>query len=298
LATLSNITTERTESITMRTLKNFQQHNEYVKLPDPKNEDIDLGRYEDSEIRLSSPPVMIDFYRISYKRNYTEDGQNAILFYSPKHPLEWELEEQLEGYYIQLSKSLISRHRYLFQNYMEYGMHEALYLRDSEEREIEEIFASLMRHYTEQPENTPVLISYAHVLVTLIESFYQRQFETDITKYNRIVTEFQQLLHDYYRQEVDQLPNVQYFADQLHVTPNYLGDIIKHHTERTAIETIHDFIIQKAKEHLRESSSNVSQIAYALGFEYPNNFSKFFKHHVEKTPSKYRKSHKPVENEA
>jgi len=275
----------------MITLKNFKEHNEYVGLPVPKNEHIDLGVYDRSDMRMKSEPVMIDFYRISYKRNYTENGQDAVLLYSPEHPLEWDLEDQLKGYYLQLSKELINEHRYLFQNHMEYGQHEPLYLTENEEREIEDIFESLLRHYKEQPEKTYVLVSYAHVLMILIENFYKRQFSTDINKYNHIVTEFQQLLHDYYSWEADQLPNVQYFADKLNLTPNYLGDIIKHHTDKTAIETIHDHIIQKAKELVREDYSNMSQIAYSLGFEYPNNFSKFFKNHTEMTPSEFRKRH-------
>lgn len=272
----------------MTTLRNFKEHNDYVGLPDPLNEDIDLGRYEDSEIRLQSDPVRIDFYRISYKRNYAENGRDAVLLYSPERPLEWDLEEQLDGYYLQMSKELINEHRYLFQNHMEYGQHEPLLLTESEEREVQDIFESLLRHYREQPENTSVLVSYAHVLMTLIENFYKRQFSTDIKKYNRIVTRFQQLLQSYYNSENDQLPNVQYFADELHLTPNYLGDIIKHHTDKTAIETIHDHIIEKAKELLRQGQFNMSQIAYELGFEYPNNFSKFFKNHTGFTPSEFR----------
>ena len=285
----------------MITLKDFAQHNDYVGLPPPLNDEIDIGTYEESEIRLQSAPVMIDFYRISFKKNYAAEAgheglPSAIFFYSPKHPLDWNLDAQLQGYYIQLSKQLISKHRYLFQNYMEYGQHEALYLTRSEEREIEEIFGALMRHYTEQPDKTSVLISYAHVLVTLIESFYQRQFSTDINKYSRIVSEFQQLLQDYYKQEVEQLPTVQHFADELHLTSNYLGDIIKRHTERTAIETIHEHVIERAKELLREDHSNMSEIAYSLGFEYPNNFSKFFKTHTEETPSEFRNRHKRAAN--
>lgn len=279
-------------------LKNFKEHNEYVGLPDPKNEHIDLGRYDDSEIRLKSEPVMIDFYRISYKKNYADNNRDAVLFYSPERPLEWDLEKQLEGYYLQLSKELINQHRYLFQNYMEYGEHEALYLTKEEEEEIQDIFQSLIRHYEEQPGNTSVLISYAHVLVNLVESYYKRQFSTDIRKYNRIVTEFQKQLRNYYSREVDRLPNVQYFADKLNLTPNYLGDIIKHQTDRTAIETIHDFIIEKAKELLRQDHSNMSQIAYELGFEYPNNFSKFFKNHTDVTPSEFRNRYKTANTKA
>ncbi|HYW36389.1 MAG TPA: helix-turn-helix domain-containing protein, partial [Balneolaceae bacterium] len=203
-----------------------------------------------------------------------------------------------EGFYLQLSKELINNHRYLFQNHMEYGQHEPLHLTNSEEKEVQDIFQSLLHHYKKQPGNTSVLVSYAHVLVTLIEEFYQRQFSTDIKKYNRIVTEFQQLLRNYYSKEVNQLPNVQYFADKLNLTPNYLGDIIKHHTDKTAIETIHDHIIQKAKDLLRQGRSNMSQIAYALGFEYPNNFSKFFKNHTQLTPSEFRKGRKIKEAEA
>lgn len=280
----------------MRTLKNFNEHNRYVGLPDAANSDIDIGRYEESTIRLKSDPVRIDFYRISFKRNFVSEvfaddsrPPAAIFFYSPKHPLDWDLDSQLQGYYIQLSKQLISKHRYLFQNYMEYGQHEALYLTESEEQEIDDIFRSLMRRYKTEPENTPVLISYAHVLITLIESCYQRQFSTDTTTYNRIVSDFQQMLRDYYKEDVESLPTVQYFADRLHLTSNYLGDIIKRHTDRTAMQSIHDLVIRKAKELLRQGGSNMSQIAYTLGFEYPNNFSKFFKVHTDLTPSEFRK---------
>lgn len=280
----------------MITLKNFKEHNDYVGLPEPMNEHIDMGRYDDSDILQASDPVRINFYRISYKRNYAEGNVDAVLLYSPEQPLEWDLEERLEGYYLQLSKELINKHRYLFQNHMEYGQHEPLLLTENEEMEVQDIFESLLRHYREQPDNTAVLVSYAHVLMTLIENFYQRQFSTDIRKYNRIVTEFQQMLHDYYNQEIEQLPNVQYFADKLQLTPNYLGDIVKHHTGKTAIDTIHDFIIEKAKILLKTDSSNMSQIAFSLGFEYPNNFSKFFKTHTGLTPSSFRNQHQKMDS--
>lgn len=285
----------------MKTFKNFKDYNRYVGMPEPRNEHIDLGQYRDANSpRLKSGPVMIDYYRISFKSNYVNraapyyDPENpqpvsGLFFYSPEQPLEWDLENMVEGYYLQLSKEIINKHRYLFQNYMEYGSHEVLSLKEREEKEIQDIFSSLMRHYKENPENTSVLISYTHVLVSLIESFYNRQFSTDIKKYNHIVTEFQQLLRDYYSDETSQIPTVQYFADKLYLSPNYLGDIVKHHTDKTAIETIHDFIILKAKNLLRDGRSNMSQIAYELGFEYPNNFSTFFKNHTELTPSEFRK---------
>ncbi len=288
----------------MNTFKNFEDYNRFVGLPDPKNYHIDVGQYDDHKLRLRGDPVMIDFYRICYKSNYLDrkaigyDPENpqpisGIFFYSPKQrPIGWDIKEQFDGYYVQLSKDIINEHRFLFQNHMEYGKHEVLYLEESEKTEIKGIFNSLIRHYKEEPDNTDILVSYIHVLVNLIESFYRRQFSADIKKYNRIVTEFQQLVEDYYSREVTQIPNVQYFADKLNLSPNYLGDIVKHHTKRTAIETIHDHIIQKGKELLRRDRDNMSQIAYALGFEYPNNFSTFFKNHTQVTPSEFRSTNK------
>ncbi|MDX1585346.1 MAG: helix-turn-helix domain-containing protein [Balneolaceae bacterium] len=294
----------------MKTFDNFRDYNRYVGMPEPKNKHIDLGTYSEADAPLlKSEPVMIDYYRISFKSNYVnraapyynpENPQpvSGLFFYSPNRPLEWDLDNPVEGFYLQMSKEIVNKHRFLFQNYMEYGSHEVLTLTESEEREVKEIFNALLRHYKEHPENTAILVSYVHVLVTLVEEFYQQQFSKDIKRYNRIVTEFQQLLQDYYNRETDQLPNVQYFADKLQLTPNYLGDIIKHHTDRTAIETIHDYIIVKAKELLRKDRSNMSQIAYELGFDYPNNFSKFFKDHTGLTPSEYRNSQKAKRAEA
>jgi YesN/AraC family two-component response regulator len=93
---------------------------------------------------------------------------------------------------------------------------------------------------------------------------------------------------NYYNQPINQIPTVQYFADKLGLTPNYLGDIIKHLTYKSAIENIHEFVMAKAKEMLEKRSDlNTTEIAYALGFEYPNYFSKFFKKQMGITPKKY-----------
>ena len=103
------------------------------------------------------------------------------------------------------------------------------------------------------------------------------------------VSEFQQLLIVYYNYPVNQIPTVQYFADEMNLTPNYLGDIIKQITKKTAIENIHEFVILKAKEMLENRNDlNTTEIAFALGFEYPNYFSKFFKKQSGSTPREYR----------
>ncbi|RZK51844.1 MAG: AraC family transcriptional regulator [Pedobacter sp.] len=104
-----------------------------------------------------------------------------------------------------------------------------------------------------------------------------------------MVTDFQQSLNDYYSQPVSQLQNVQYFANKWGLTANYLGDIIKHFTQKSALENIHEFVLKKAKELLVENQKlNTTEVAYELGFEYPNYFSKFFKKQVNLTPKEFR----------
>ncbi|KFC20619.1 hypothetical protein IO90_15895 [Chryseobacterium sp. FH1] len=191
--------------------------------------------------------------------------------------------------YLQLSKKIIEENRFLFKTYLDYGQHEALYLTDEEVEEVSAVFRLMIKYYQSEIIHFGVLLSYVNVMLSLVESFYKRQFSTDTKQYNRIVTDFQQSLIDYYNQPVKQLPSVQYFADQLGLTANYLGDIVKHFTKKSALENIHEFVIKKAKELLLENENmNTTEVAYELGFEYPNYFSKFFKKQVKLTPKEFR----------
>jgi len=284
----------------VKTFTNFISYNNYVGLDAPLDDNIDLGYYDLKNLRTHSEPVAVDFYRISIKSNYIDrstadyDPENpkpitVVFFNSPGLPQPWNSAPTFDGFYLQLSKKLIDENRYLFKNYLDYGQHEALYLTEKEELEIRTIFALMQKYYREGEINYMVLISYAHVLISLVEAFYIRQFSTHPKQYNHILSNFQQLLKDYYNEPAKQLPSVQYFANQLGLTANYLGDIIKHFTTKSAIETIHEFVIKRAKTLLEENRNlNNAAIAYDLGFEYPTYFSKFFKKNTGMTPKEYR----------
>lgn len=284
----------------MKTFKDFKSFNKYVGLPKPLDSDIDIGYYDAQKIRLQSEPVMVNFYRISIKSNfidktapdYNPDNPKpitALFFNSPERANGWNVEPTFNVMYLKLSKKLIEENRFLFKNYLDYGENEALYLTEKEEQEIRTIFDLMLKYYDSEKTHFGVLLSYVNVLISLVEAFYNRQFSTNPKQYNRIVTDFQQHLKDYYNQPVNQLPTVQYFADKSGLTPNYLGDIVKLFTQKSAIETIHDFVILKAKTLLEENNTmNNAEIAYELGFEYPNYFAKFFKKHLNLTPKEYR----------
>jgi AraC family transcriptional activator of pobA len=281
----------------MKVFRDFISYNGYIGLEPPLDNDIDVGYYDPPKIKLGAVPVMVDFYRISIKINYKRkstplvEPKTAVFFNSPEVviPPGWDAEPDYTGMYLQLSKKVIEENRFLFKTYLDYGQHEALELKDEEVEEITAVFKLMLNYYESEKNHFGVLLSYVNVLLSLVEAFYKRQFSTDLKEYNRIVTDFQQNLIDYYSKPVKQLPNVQYFADKLGLTPNYLGDIIKHFTQRSALENIHEFVIRKAKELLEENRGmNTTEVAYELGFEYPNYFSKFFKKMVGSTPKEYR----------
>lgn len=284
----------------MRTFKNFESYNQYIGLSAPLDSDIDIGYYDVPNIRLQSEPVAVDFYRISIKSNFIDKSAadynpknpqpiTAVFFNSPERPNGWDIEPTYNGIYLQLSKKLIEENRFLFKNYLDYGEHEALRLTEKEEQEVRTVFELMLKYYDSRQSHFGVLLSYVHVLISLVEAFYKRQFSANPKQYNPIVSAFQQLLIDYYNKPVSHIPTVQYFADELRLTPNYLGDIIKHFTQKSALENIHEFVIKKAKEMLAERSDlNSTEIAYELGFEYPNYFAKFFKKQVNLTPKEYK----------
>lgn len=281
----------------MKKFKDFSLYNEYIGLPKPLDNDIDVGYYDPPKILLGSEPVIVDFYRISikikYRRKSTPNAEpiSAVFFNTPDLVIApgWDAEPTYTGMYLQLSKKIIEENRFLFKTYLDYGQHEALYLTEDEVEEVSAVFKLMIKYYESEKKHFAVLLSYVNVLVSLVEAFYKRQFSTDPKEYNRIVSDFQQSLIDYYNQPVKQLPSVQYFADKLGLTANYLGDIVKHFTQKSALENIHDFVIKKAKELLVENQKlNTTEVAYELGFEYPNYFSKFFKKQVSLTPKEYR----------
>lgn len=121
--------------------------------------------------------------------------------------------------------------------------------------------------------------------------FYERQFVTR-TKVNKdVLVKFENLLDTYFRSDrplAEGLPTVKYFADKVNLSSNYFGDLIKKETGMTAQEYIQDGIMALAKEKIRGSEKTVGEIAYELGYQYPQHFSRIFKKNVGCTPMEYR----------
>lgn len=136
-----------------------------------------------------------------------------------------------------------------------------------------------------------LLVNHIELLLNYCMRFYERQFITRGKTNRDVLTRFENLLDEYFESalaEQDGLPTVKYFADKLCLSSNYFGDMFKKETGKSPQEYIQEKVIELAKERISDTADTVSQIAYSLGFQYPQHFCRLFKKRVGYTPSEYR----------
>ncbi len=289
----------------MKTFTDFKSFNEYFGTGAPLDSHIDVNDYG-TKYRKQSEAVCLDFYRISLKQqihfpknhslhHLNEQQVSALFFSSPKNVNSWYVEKRFKGFYVQFSHKIINEHKHIFKKLMDFGQHEPLFLTPKDEQEIEQIYKYMLRHHQENPKNHDIILSYVLVLFNFIEKLYLEQLNKSTSSFNTIVVAFQVLLNNYYTERktkkgYTEMPAVHYFAEQLDVSANYLGDVLKKYTGQSALEQIHQHIIKQAKLKLEQTQIPVKEIAWELGFEYPTYFTRFFKKHTGITPNTYRKN--------
>lgn len=177
--------------------------------------------------------------------------------------------------------------------FFSYESNEALHISDRERRiilncfhEIREELENAIDKHTKQ-----IVTSNIETLLNHCVRFYERQFVTREVVNHDLLTEFEQILQQYFNSDKPSeigLPSVQYCAEQMHLSPNYFGDLVKKETGKSAQEYIQLAIMEKVKELLIESNKTISEIAYELGFKYPHHLSRIFKKVIGTTPNEYR----------
>lgn len=176
-----------------------------------------------------------------------------------------------------------------------YAVNEALFLSEKEEAVITDIFINIQREYHSNIDkfSQKIIIAQIELLLNYCERFYQRQFITRKKSGNQVLERLEAVLNDYFNNNnpaVRGLPTAQYIAGLLNVSPNYLGSLLKTLTGQTTQQHIHEKLIEKAKEKLSATDLSVSEIAYELGFEHPQSFSKLFKTKTNVSPLAFRAS--------
>ncbi len=191
-----------------------------------------------------------------------------------------------------IRKSELGRNidRYTFFGY---DVFEALYLSDKEKQALtglaQKIEAELAQNIDRHTQK--LVISTLELLLDYCTRYYDRQFYTRSDLHIDVVTQFEGFLKDYFQTSTQLeygLPSVKYCSEQLHMSPNYLSDLLKKETGRNAQDHIHAFVINKAKTMLLNSTDSVTKVAFDLGFDYSQHFSRLFKSKTGMSPKEYR----------
>lgn len=255
--------------------------------------------------------ISCDFYSIMFK-NYcanklrygrqTYDFQEgSLVCIAPKQVLtmdsEIEKKEDMMGWGLFFHPDLLRGtslgNKMNDYTFFSYETSEALHLSDKEKQIL---FDCVQKIESELQENIDIhsqtlLVSNIELLLNYCSRYYSRQFITRKSINSNTVAQVQTLLKNYFKTEKLQekgLPTVKYLADNVHLSASYLSDLLKKETGMNAQDHIHYYLIEEAKNVLLNTDNSVSEIAYSLGFEYPQYFSKLFKQKTGQTPIEYR----------
>lgn len=300
-------------SLEVKHFENIRKLSNYYDA-DLKHPLIDIRKYENvkNQDSIIKEPIVCDFYKISLVKNFNgyiqigntkfEDHNGILHFVEPGQIYTCNSTNPWKGFQVLIHPDIFQKHfshkEINTYDFFSYEVNESLLLTEQEKKLVENIMAMAWREFNNGKDtfSIPIVLSYLSTLLNLTERFYARQFDTRKKWCNQLLSDFFSLLKTHYanRNEPIQQPTVSYFAHKLYVTPNYLSAIIRHHTGKTALTVIQDFVIEQAKRQLSNSTQTVSEISFNLGFEYPNYFSRLFRRKTNLSPTQYRKSVKSI----
>jgi len=295
-------------------IKTISQFHALRGLPKPKHPLISVINFEDMAPALESgkQSLMFDFYMISVKRDMNHkyrygqqdyDFDEGVMFCMAPHqiltimreenarnPSGWSLLIHPDFLWNTPMASVIKKYEFF-----DYSVNEALFLSEDEEIKIQQITENIKQEYQTNIDkfSQNIIISQLETLLNYSERFYQRQFITRHKSHHQFLEKLENLLNNYFERDNFKsrgLPNVQFLADEFNMSPHYMRSILKTLTGQTTQQIIHEKLIEKAKEKLSTTDLSVSEIAYELGFEHSQSFSKLFKAKTDVSPLEFRKS--------
>jgi len=237
---------------------------------------------------------------LKYGCNYYDYEEGSLVFISPGQIVEVEdfgNNFQPKGYALLFHPDLIhgtslGRHIHDY-SFFSYQSNEALHLSERERKIVLDCFGKIQYELEHAIDNhsKKLIVSNIELFLSYCSRFYERQFITREKIHQGILEKFERLLNEYFQADKPQtigLPSVAYCAGELNLSPGYFGDLVKKETGKTAQEYIQSKLIDVAKEKIFDQSKSVSQIAYELGFKYPQHFARLFKQRVGQSPNEYR----------
>ncbi|MDP4129929.1 MAG: AraC family transcriptional regulator [Bacteroidota bacterium] len=296
-------------------IKTISQFHQLRGLPKPEHSLISVINMESIKRSPGNEPasLLFDFYSISLKRNCNvkfkygqqqyDFDEGTMFFMAPNQVfgIESGQEETIKrsGWMLLIHpdflwKTALSKTIRQYE-YFDYSVHEALFLSEREEATIIQIIKNIEQEYRSNIDkfSQDIVIAQLELLLNYADRFYHRQFITRKITNHKTLNRLEDILTEYFGSgslTKKGLPTVQYIADTLNVSPNYLSGLLKVLTGQSTQQHIHDKLIERAKEKLSATDLSVSEIAYELGFEHPQSFSKLFKTKTNFSPLEFRQS--------
>ncbi len=294
-------------------IKSITEYHNLLGIPKPKHPLIGLINHQDIQYYDDEKLInkTYEFYTISrkinfagtmkYGQHYYDFQEGVMAFHGPKQVIVSELTDdaKLKGWTLLIHPDFIRTYSLAEKikqfGFFSYSMNEALHLSEEEADTIEEVMDTIRKEYNSGIDNysQDILISQVELLLNYCNRFYNRQFITRKSANSDLLVKFEKLLSDYFESgelALNGIPSVHHFSNELNMSANYLSDMLRSLTGQSTQQHIHDKLIDKAKEILTTTKLTVGEIAYDLGFEYPQSFSKLFKSKTNLTPLEYRQS--------
>lgn len=293
--------------------RSITESHEAFGLPKPQHPLISLIHFnEDNPFNTAMAPIydVVDFYKITfitknsgrlkYGQSYYDFDDGSMLFIAPNQLVgSTEYNSKTYAYLLLIHPDFLVGHplakKIKQYGYFSYAMNEALHLSSPERQTILSVFQIIEKEINSRVDefSQEVIVSQVDLLLNYVNRFYKRQFITRKTVNNQILEKTEAVLDAYFnnKQSLQQgLPSVQFLSDQLNLSKGYLSDLLRSLIGLNAQQYIHLKLIEKAKEKLSATNLSISEIAYELGFEHSQSFSKLFKTKTKLSPLEFRQS--------
>jgi AraC-like DNA-binding protein len=295
------------------TINSISELHKLIGCPPPKHPAVSFIPFSQMNIPESVTDfegANVNFYIISlkmakgkmrYGRNYYDFEEGSLLFTSPNQVLYPD--HLLDDFQNDEGWSLVFHPDLLYESdlgnkmndfsFFSYDTTEALHLSEDEKVKIKNCINNIVEEYNQNIDqhSQSLILNNLELLLNYCTRFYDRQFYTRTKQNKDVVSKIEVLLKHYFNSEKPGslgLPTVKYCAQEVHLSPNYLSDLLKKETGKNTKEHIDYYLVEKAKKLLLGSQLNINEIAYHLGFESPKSFSKLFKKKIGSTPTEYR----------
>lgn len=295
------------------TIKSVEEAHRLLGLEEPLHPLVSVVHEDDLNLSLVPPEIkiQIDLFQVwlkdgmncevGYGRNSYDFSKGTLAFMKPGQILTSQnvmgKKHDFEGWVLVFHPDLIRKsdlgshiHEY---GYFDYDVHEALHISAKEIGTLNDIVSKIETELSLNLDkySQKLIVNNIELLLDYCSRFYDRQFITRTNLNQDLISKFNSELRNYFKQNKNQsigIPSVTYLGEAMNMSAHYLSDLLKAETGKSALEHIHLFVLDRAKTMLLNSGESISQIAYQLGFEYPQYFTRLFKSKTGMSPSAYR----------